>query len=181
MEAVEGIHSAFYYYGIEHLIVNLYYYFSNYSPEGSTIYLSTGQELYDEIKDQLADHGLFENVVNHYSINQLIKKCGKNIENLKEQIIEEERINNNEGINWIVEVDYSIKNTSERLFLEWEEGLTEVFSETKSSMLCLYDFEDYINEQKYIDSRIIEKSFRTHPYTLYQFSIEKTKKLQKIY
>lgn len=59
--------------------------------------------------------------------------------------------------------------------MEWEENLTQVIKNTNSSLFCLYDFEDYIEEQKYIDDEVIEKSHDTHPQTLTSFLSKKKK------
>jgi len=160
------LHSAFYYYGIEHLKVNLYYFIKRSESEDQQVYISSQKKLYNNLTEKLIEAGISEDIIHNHSVNNLILNCRRDKNSLRE------KLHNSNKIKWIIKVDYSIKETSKKFFLEWEEKLTEVIKNTKSTMLCLYDFEDYMKEQKYIDDEIIEKSKDTHSHVLYQFLLE---------
>ena len=165
-------HSAFYYYGIEHLKVNLYYFIKKSESEEQPIYISSQKKIYNSLTSKLIEAGISEDIIHYHSVNNLILDCRRDKNSLRKKILEKEKLHNGQKIKWIVKVDYLIKETSKKFFLEWEEKLAEVIKNTNSTMLCLYDFEDYMKEQKYIDDEIIEKSQDTHSHVLYQFSLE---------
>ncbi len=39
------------------------------------------------------------------------------------------------------------------------------------SYVCLYDFDDYMNEQEAVDKEVIDASKETHTHQLYQFEL----------
>ncbi|MFW6006552.1 MAG: MEDS domain-containing protein [Bacillota bacterium] len=176
----QGLHISYYYYGRDHLNLNLGYYIENYVNKGEKVYLFSSEDQYNSIMNFFAAASIPQSVVNYHTLNEIEDEYGKDIYKMREKVIKEEISNNNQGIKWIFMVDYFIKNTSKEKFMNWEEELTEVFAGTRSSLLCLYNFEDFTSEQKYIDKKVIEHSYESHPYILHQFSLKRTCELQKI-
>ena len=170
-----NLHSFFHYYGLEHLMVNLYHYIKNSNTNNEKIYLSVEKSLYNSLFNKLTAEGISKRLLVHYPIDELVLQYSKKGKNgLRNKIIEQEKLNKSNKIKWIGKVDYAIKKTSKKLFLKFEEELTEVLKGTNSSVLCVYDFEDFINHQQFIDNEIIKKANNTHPYQMYQFSFKKT-------
>lgn len=74
---VFGKHSVFNYYGYKHLLINLYFYIGAGLKNNELIYISMSPEMYWELINDLKDQGLpTENII-FYSVEEVIKQCGK--------------------------------------------------------------------------------------------------------
>lgn len=50
--------------------------------------------------------------------------------------------------------------------LNWEIDITEAIRNTDFSLICIYNFYDFINHKVYIDRNVIERSLKTHSHLL---------------
>lgn len=163
---VSGTHPTFYYYGYDHLILNLIYYIKPGIKNNELVYCSMDYHIYDRLIEALKLKGITQNEVVHFSFKDFIltnKKCGFEAvkSKVKQLTAQMEKINKNR-IRFIGQPTFAIKETSKDDFIYYEESLTAIFEGTDASVLCIYDALDYINHSEYIDEEIINQSLDTH-------------------
>lgn len=178
MNESSGLHSSFYYLSKEHLFMNMYNYIIDAIKNKELIYVYMEPRLYNELKNKLRLSTTARKKIKFYSFKELIADSKDDQNSIKENIRKQERLNDKHtGIRWIGHPTYAIQETSKKEFLEWEERLTKSFKDTNSSMLCIYDFNDYLKDEKIIDEKIITESLKTHSHTLNQFTLKKINNL----
>lgn len=175
---VSGIHSTFYYYGKNHLFPNMIKYINCGIKNNEMIYISMKPDLYNELLDNLLSFEISNDNIKFSSVKELIasNKIG-GIDGLKEKIrgLSEEILNKGyNGVRWIGQPTYAIEETSKDDFLNWEVNLTESLKNTKASIICIYDFYDYMREKKVIDKQVIDESYNTHSHVLNKFNLKKS-------
>lgn len=161
-----GTHSVLYYYGIEHLLVNIYSYIQEAIQNNELIFISMEKRLYDPLLKHLIEWKIDEEKIKFRSVKYMIlsyKEGGieglkKKVKNLKLEAIEK----GYRGIRWIGQPTYAIQETSREDFLNWERVLSEALADTKISIICIYDCYDYIYNRNYIDEVVIMNSLNTH-------------------
>ncbi|GAB6138113.1 MEDS domain-containing protein [Halanaerobaculum tunisiense] len=178
MNESSGLHSSFYYLNKEHLFVNIYNYIIDAIKNKKLIYISMKPELYHELINKTTLSPKFRTKIEFHSVKKLITDYKKGQNSIKENIKKQESLNNNyTGIRWIGQPSYIIQKTSKKDFLDWEQQLTKSFKETNSSMLCIYNFNDYLENEDIIDEKIINESLKTHSHILNQFRFKKRENL----
>ncbi|MTI65379.1 MAG: Spo0E family sporulation regulatory protein-aspartic acid phosphatase [Firmicutes bacterium] len=175
---VSGIHSTFYYYGKNHLFPNMIKYINYGINNNEMIYISMRPDLYNELLENLISFKIPSDHIKFSSVKELISshKIG-GIDGLKKKIrfLSEEVLNKGyNGIRWIGEPTYAIEETSKDDFLNWEVDLTESLKNTKASIICIYDFYDYMREKKVIDKQVVDESYNTHSHVLNKFNLKKS-------
>ncbi|MEJ8554705.1 MEDS domain-containing protein [Tepidibacter sp. Z1-5] len=176
LKNIMGTHSTFYYYGKDHLFANMIQYIKIGIDNNEVIYIYMKPELYKDLKKYLKNFGIYDKHLKLQSIKQLIdiNKTG-GVKKLKEKVefvVEEEIKQGYSGIRWIGQPTYAIEQNSKKDFLDMESNLTEGLRHTKASLLCIYDYYDYINNKKVIDEEIIKKSLSTHSHKLHKFFLK---------
>ncbi len=166
-----GYHAAFYYVSFEHLLLNLLVHIKKGVKNNEITYIYMEPTLYKKIYDFLISEGLDKNYVKYLSLKNLISDYNKIkeaawLENIIGKYCSKEKQYNN--IRWISQPSFAIEETSKNDFLDFEKVLTDVFKKINSSMLCLYDFHDYMYTQKLINERVISESHKTHSHQFYQ-------------
>jgi hypothetical protein len=172
-EGNKNTHTLFYYGSLEHLAVNMYYYIKNSIDNNKQIYLLIEPGLYKLLINSLLIKNIDGKNIQEETINKLINKNIKSIITNFVYLENEAKKNGYKGADIICQATYAIKNTSKNFFLEFEDRITDALNKTDSSMLCLYDFDDYMYKKKYIDEDIFNESFKTHSYILLNFKINK--------
>lgn len=176
LDCIWGTHPSMYYYGLEHLIANLYPYIKKGIDKRELIHISMEHHTYIKLLETLKANNLPTEQIEFISVKKLIlsyKNGGVN--QLKETL--ENFINNAlkrgfTGIRWIGQPTFAVQETSKEDFLNWEKGLTEALKNTKSSLLCIYDAYDYTHKQKFIDDQMLKESFDTHSHILKKSILE---------
>lgn len=177
-----GLHSSFYYVGLQHLCANMYQYIKAGLDRNEFVCLFTNYDLYNSIKQTMRINAI--DILCIQSVSKLLniyKSLGA--KGMKDELLKYEyKIINKgySGVRFIIDAKHVITSTSKEDFLKVDSDITEVISKTKSSVMCIYDFEDYINDKKTIDNEIINESYRTHPFRLYNNKLVDSKKLLKI-
>ncbi len=170
-------HIAFYYYGFEHLLLNLYYYAQDAITNNELIRLSVSQELYENIKiNFIYKEGLPDKYFEYKPAIKKINNATSNYYKLKTHFNKSTKAALNKGFNGIRcigDIKYEIEKTSKEKVLMGEKKLTNIFKNINGSMLCLYDIEDYAKNKVTIDDEVIKASYHTHPYILKKFQISK--------
>ncbi|MCT4618881.1 MAG: MEDS domain-containing protein [Marinisporobacter sp.] len=173
---ISGIHSTFYYYGENHLFTNMIQYIDHGIKNKEIIHISMKPELYDKLLKFLSTFEIPQEHIKFYPVKELIlsNKTG-GLDGLKKKVAvctKEALEKGYGGIRWIGQPTYAIQETSKDDFLSWEINLTEALQNTKVSLICIYDYYDYINDKKVIDERVINESLNTHSHVLNKFYLE---------
>jgi len=180
---IQGMHLAFYYCSISHLLVNLLKYIEEGVENKELICISCEKYIYVEFLKFIQENKIEINNIKFTPVKPLIM-AHKNggLTAFKEK--QDEYINRALqkgylGIRWIGQPTYAISETSKMDFLNWEQDLSDGLKGEKVSLVCIYDFYDFMNEKKFIDTDVIKDSKRTHTHTLYKFKIVKTNELYR--
>lgn len=177
LENIFGIHSTFYYYGKEHLFVNLINYIKVGVENNEIVFISMEEDMHESLKDALGNAGIDKESVEFVSVNGLIdlhKQEG--LYGLKRELnilIEDYQSKGYDGVRWIGEPAYAIQLTSREDFLNFEDDLSKAFRNTKASILCIYDTYDCLTKSQCTDKELIEKSKYTHTHILKGLQLEK--------
>ena len=176
MDDLFGKHSMFYYYCEEHLFINLVNYIAKGINNKEKIYISIEKSLCEKLMDILVVNNISTESIRFVNVKDLM--LGSQINGVLEvkKLInkyEKEEVNKGfSGIRYIWQPSHVIRETSKEVFLDFECRLTYALKGTSSSLLCVYDFHDYINEKDIIDEDIIQESTNTHTYVLEKFLIK---------
>lgn len=174
---ISGIHSTFYYYGENHLFANMIKYIDCGIKNNEIIYISMQLDLYSKLLDYLLSFGISKEHIQFQPVKELIlaNKIGK-LKGLKKKMdvsVSEVLEKGYDGIRWIGQPTYAIEETSKNDFLNWELNLTEALKDSKVSLICIYDYYDYMNDKEIIGERVIKESFTTHSHILNKFQLQK--------
>lgn len=173
---IAGIHSTFYYYGKNHLFTNMIKYIKDGIENNEKIHISMKPDLYEQLIDALRSFGISDEHIKFYSVKELIlsnKLHG--LDGLKKKVgtfTKEAFQKGYNGIRWIGQPTYAMEETSKDDFLNWELNLTKALENTKVSLICIYDYYDYMNDKEVIDERVIKESLQTHSHVLNKFHLE---------
>ncbi len=165
----------FLYYGKQHLFINLFQYIKAGIENNELIYVSMNPELYSRLITEVVVDKDKEAFLEFFSLPELI--CLYNsfgITPLRyaiKEIIKKTSINGFSGIRIIGQPSYVIKQTSKEEFFCFEEDLSKVLYDMKCSLLCIYEFEDYMNARKTIDQEIYSQALETHKNILYHLEL----------
>ncbi len=155
LKNIMGTHSTFYYYGKDHLFANMIQYIKVGVDNNEVVYISMQPQLYEDLKKYLNNFGIQDKYLKCQSIKQLIninKTGGERCLKEKIEILVEKEIKQGySGIRWICQPTYAIEQTSKNDFLNWEINLSKGLKNTKASLICIYDYCDYIHRKKVID------------------------------
>jgi hypothetical protein len=118
LENIFGTHSTLYYYGKQHLFVNMYFYITEGIKNNEIVYISMQESLYEKLIAFLESYGILTENIRFRPVKELIlsNKEGGLIK-LKEKInnvLSEDDMKKYSGIRWIGQPSYAIKTTSER-------------------------------------------------------------------
>jgi len=176
MDDLFGKHSMFYYYCEEHLFINLAKYIAKGISNKEKIYISMEKSMYEKLMDILIINNIAIQSISFLNVKKFMLGSNINgVSELKKIIYRNEKEESNKefaGIRYIWQPSHVIRETSKEVFLDFECRLTYALKGTSSSLLCVYDFHDYINEKDIIDEDIIQESTNTHTYVLEKFLIK---------
>ncbi|WP_394870406.1 MEDS domain-containing protein [Clostridium butyricum] len=167
---VFGTHTTLYYYGEQHLLVNLYFYINEGIKNNELIYISMEEDLYNKLLDFFRINNISTENIKFRNVKELIlghKKGGFNgLVETAMGILGSSNIEKYNGLRWIGQPSFAIKGTSENDFLEMEEDLNKFIKNMNVALLCVYDAYDYMHKGKIINKKVIEESFKTHSFVL---------------
>lgn len=176
LDNIFGIHSTFYYYGIQHLFTSMYFYINKGIHNNELIYISMLEEMYIKLRAFLMKNNVSVEHIQFRPVKELIlssKNGGLN--GLKEKINNiclEKEAEKYSGVRWIGQPTYAIQVTSQKDFLNWEINLNKALEDTNVSLICIYDAYDYMHEGIYINKEVIDKSLDTHSFILKDLGLE---------
>lgn len=172
---VFGFHSSFYYFGLQHLILNMYSYIKDGIDKNEKIYMCVEPEVYSELMRYLSDVYQFGYIKN-FSAHKVINYCNKSkLNEIRTKLsgyIDEVVEAGYSGIRFIVQTDYIILETSRGCFMNFNKSVSHIILGLKASFMTLYDFEDYLKYKYMIDDEVILQSYKVHSHRLYSGNLE---------
>jgi len=84
-----------------------------------------------------------------------------------------------QGITWFIDAKEMIKCSSKTYYLNWQREVAQMACDRQCSVIHLYDFEDYLGAQQYIDQDIIGNSLVTNKYVVYQLKVKRNGSILK--
>lgn len=176
LKNIFGTHTTFYYYGYQHLFVNMYFYINEGIKNNELIYLFMEESIYNKLLIFLKINNVPIEHIKFKTVKQLIKSNRHGgLAELKEQINNislENEVKNYSGIRWIGQPSYAIQTNSQKDFLDFEKNLSEALNNTYASLLCIYDAYDYMHEGKFINETVIKESLDTHSHIFKNLVLE---------
>lgn len=166
------INSNFKYLGDNHFLVSLYFYMFEGIKNNQMIYVSMEENLYQDLLNILKFNSFPTEYINFRSIKEVIVSNNNGgLTELSEKIkhiSSEDEAKKYKGFRWISQPTYAIKNTSLKDFFDWEMNLGEALINTNadSSLGFVYKKYNYMNEDKYINEPVIDKSLNVNSYVL---------------
>ena len=161
---------SFQYLENNHFFISIYFYMFEGIKNNQMIYISMDECLYHELLNILNINSIPTEYIQFRSIKELIisNKTG-GLVGLEEKIKDislEDQVKNYDGIRWISQPTYAIKNTSINDFLDWEMNLNQALKKVDSSLGYIYSNYNYIEEDKYIQEPVINTSLNSNTYIL---------------
>ena len=171
---LKGAHGVLYYCGIEHMLVNAYDYLSKGIENKQLVYLYVEPEFYKIISENFHMEDIHIEAFNIPSLIQLYSNKG--VKYLTDYFFDCEKRAKDEGymnIKIINQVSYLLKEVSNEEFLNFEKILTEAIKGKNISIMCAYNFDDYIKERAEEDT-LFKESLNNHNYRFYKFKLIKS-------
>jgi hypothetical protein len=166
--SIFGLNSSFYYFGVEHLIINMYQYIKEGIERKEKICLYTDLKLYKKLLKYVNTKN---NCVEYVDMTQVINEYTKlGVDNIRKEVLKYiDEINKKGyiGLRCIIQVDYAIYNTSQGNFPIFNKNILNIILGTNASCMCVYNFEDYLKDKKFINENVIKESYKIHNYRLY--------------
>lgn len=175
LKNIFGTHSTFYYYGEQHLFVNICNYINEGIKNNELIYIYMEDDFYDKLLFFLHSNDISTDSIQlkdpqiliESNYNEGLIGLQKHVSNITNNL------GNYAGIRWIGQPSYAIKNNTQANFLDFEKNLNKAIENTNISLLCIYDAYDFMHENKYINELVIAESLKTHSHILKNLLLKK--------
>ena len=177
-----GFNVVFYYYGIGHLLTNMYQYIKGAIDNNEYVYLCLEESSFDLLLNYFTeDEKKHIGILTVSTLINLSKSEGEIIVNTAlnkyiESVVEHGYI----GAKFICDSSHIIKEISKSDFIKFEKSSSNIINGLNISMMYLYDMYDYINYKAIIDDELIAISRSVSDYRLYQMKLCKIYKGGKI-
>lgn len=162
---------SFYYYGQDHLILNIYKYIKSKIEENNYVFLYCDSDMSNMIninlnaneQEMVGDIKLDNIIINSSGSSHEATSYEAAMKDIKDKL-------EKEGF-WggviVLEATFLIKSIGEINFLEFLKELSDISKANNLSIITCYDFSDYINRGKTINEEVIKASYLNHEYRLY--------------
>ncbi|CAB1251378.1 MEDS domain-containing protein [Clostridium sp. WLY-B-L2] len=169
-----GYHSSFYYCGLGHLIVNMHRYIKDGADKGEKIYICTEDRIYFKLLEYLGEYNKYIEYFDVINMMDYYKKMGLRKVKVKlSKCIGQNIEKGYTGARFIMQIGYVISRTSAEDFLYFDKNISNIILGTRASFMCVYDFEDYLNNKNFINDNIIRESYKNHFFRLYGGKLKK--------
>jgi len=156
-----GKNICFYYYGEDHLVINLYKYIKQQIENNNYVYLYVDEDIYKLLTNNLDSNErlMIENIkmssilMSSYNENINSTMISKFFRDLKAKA-------SNSGAK-------ILNNTCNTIFQEFIKALSNICEEERIDILTCYDFLDYVNRGKTITEDIMRGSYKYHDYRMF--------------
>ncbi|WP_291572197.1 MEDS domain-containing protein [Clostridium sp. UBA4548] len=164
-----GKHISFYYYGEDHMVINLYKFIKDSIINNNFVFLYIEDDVYQLVLDSLTDTEKYmvgkidlEKIImnNNKNTNEFICKC---LNNYKSQKLEQGFINTK----FIFDAKKIIHGTSINLFKAFANYCFDAVERERIDILTLYDFGEYMLKGKYINDEVIKVSYLEHTHRMF--------------
>jgi MEDS: MEthanogen/methylotroph, DcmR Sensory domain len=164
-----GKHISFYYYGEDHMIINLYKYIKDSIGNNNFVFLDIEDYAFELLLDSLNETEKYmigkiniENIIisNNKNNSEFIKKCMLNYKLQKK----DQGFTN---VKFIFDARRIIENTSKELFKSFASYCFDVIVDEKVDILTVYDFGEYMTKGRYINDEIIRVSYMQHSHRMF--------------
>jgi len=164
-----GKHISFYYYGQDHMMLNVYKYVKTSLENNSYIYLYIDNQSYELLLNNLSEVeksmigkiDLDTVIASSYNQdNQFIKKCLVKYYKQKVNI-------GYSNVKYIFDTKKIIESTSKELFKSFASFCNKFCEEESLDVLTIYDFGEYMMKGKTIDDEIIKISYLEHSHRMF--------------
>ncbi|MEG0306584.1 MAG: MEDS domain-containing protein [Clostridium sp.] len=171
MDNLYGKNICFYYYGEDHLVMNLYKYVKQQVQSNTCVYLYVDnsitnlllRNLNEDEKDMVKSIDIPALIANNKLENVEILSLPAKMANIKLKSIK----NGFLGINFIFDSSKLLKSSYSDNFSEFLKDLSYTCEEFQINMLTCYDFLEYINRGKYVNETIMKMSYDYHDYRMF--------------
>lgn len=162
---------SFYYYGQDHLILNVYKYIKSQIEENNYVFLYCDNDISNMFNRNLNINE--QDMVGRIELDKIVINSVSLIENITEDLmpmkdtitfLEE---NGFWGGVIVLDATYLIDNIGETNFIEYIKSLSYMCKENNLNVMACYDFSDYINRGKKINEEVIKASYCYHDYRLF--------------
>jgi hypothetical protein len=161
----------FYYYGEDHLVINLYRYIKQQIESNNYVYIYVDEETYKLLINNLDvnERRMIENI---NMSNILMSSYNETINsNMISKFIRElkNKASNSGfwGTHFILDGARILNSTCNTIFQEFIKSLSGICEEEHMDILMCYDFLDYINRGKTITENIMKSSYKYHDYRMF--------------
>lgn len=166
-----GKNICFYYYGEDHLVINLYRYIKQQIENNNYVYLCVDEEIYKLLISNLDanERTMIENI----NIgNTLMSSYDETINsNMILKFLRELRIKALNvgfwGADFILDGAKILNSTCNIIFQEFAGVLSKICEVEHINILTCYDFLDYVNRGKTITEDIMRASYKYHDYRMF--------------
>ncbi len=168
---ITGTHACFYYYGSDHLMINMLNFILEGVTQNEAVIVSMEDSSSQSLLSLIRKIGINTERVGCVHAKALIESHKESgvfgLKQMAQSLSTAAEEKGCKGIRWILQASFAIHETSKQDFLNLENDLTKAIKGTNAALICVYDFWDYMSQQKTIDEEIINSSARTHGYRLY--------------
>lgn len=158
---------SFYYYGQEHLILNVYKYIKGQIEQNNFVFLYGDDNIINMLNKNLNSNE--QDMVGKIELDKFVINAlspVSNLNNMKEHI---DFLNENGFWGGVIVLDaaFLIEKIGEVNFLEYIKTLSNICRDNNLNIMTCYDFSDYINRGKKINEEVIKASYLHHDYRLF--------------
>ncbi|HAK42354.1 MAG TPA: hypothetical protein DCM59_06130 [Clostridium sp.] len=166
-----GKNICFYYYGEDHLVINLYRYIKQQIENNNYVYLYVDEEIYKLLINNLDinERTMIENL----DISNVLMSSYDEALNSKRisKFLREFKAKASDlgfwGANFILDSVKILNNTCNTIFQEFTKTLSSLCEKEHIDVLTCYDFLDYVNKGKIITEDIMKFSYKYHDYRMF--------------
>lgn len=164
-----GKHISFYYYGEDHMVINLYKYIKDSIKNNNFIFLYIEDSIYNLVLDSLSETERY--MVGKIDLDKIIMNNSKDNSEFISKCLNNYKIQKQEqgftNIKLIFDAKRIIQETSINLFKSFASYCFDVISKEKIEILTVYDFGEYMVKGKYINDEIIKVSYIEHTHRMF--------------
>ncbi|MEG1255682.1 MEDS domain-containing protein [Clostridium sp.] len=166
-----GKNICFYYYGEDHLVMNLYKYIKQQIENNNYVYLYVGDDIHKLLLNNLDENeknmveliDVEKSILNSRTISTGFSSTSIYLNNLKSKVISKGFW----GVNFIIDSSKLLNTTCESTFMDFIKELSIICEKNQLNILACYDFLDYINRGKTINENIMKSSYDYHDYRMF--------------
>lgn len=160
-----GKNICFYYYGEDHLVVNLFKYIKQNIENNILIYINAPETVFSMINNNLNKNE--QEMVRRINFKKQLMNFSTSIADNLTKLKKDALSDGFWGISIIIDASEIINNSSSPLFEEYLKSIASGCNTIKCNILVCYDFIDYINRGKLITEDIMKLSYRYHTHRMF--------------